>query len=303
MFLNLVKIRYGDVPVFVEVASVVTQHSVEGELSMTLDFESNPYKTEQGISGKGKYIDKPTITYSPLFGGKYAQTLMRPLNLTNLFSMILSGRTIATTLEYTIHSINGIDNRFSGPYVQWDAKNEFYELLTGLQKIQEAGALGIHIDEKGQLTLFLEEGESDEVDKAIDRVKELLGLNPDLNEFSVRYGAYKKDDSEIVILTRSMLEFITDVASNLDIPKEHIDENRAYKSPAEDRKRLGTLKLQTHKGRARPADAFVAVFYKDHWFWIEDTDFASKRMLSTLVTFFTLTEPDTAGSVPLLTIQ
>ena len=39
-----------------------------------------------------------------------------------------------------------------------------------------------------------------------------------------------------------------------------------------------------------PRDAFVAVPYGQNWYWIDDKDFASKRLFSFIMFLFTLTE-------------
>jgi hypothetical protein len=52
----------------------------------------------------------------------------------------------------------------------------------------------------------------------------------------------------------------------------------------------------------RPADAFVAVRYRDHWFWVEDRDYPSKVVFSFLLILFSLTETDSGRGSPLVTI-
>ena len=42
MLLNLVKIRYGDAPVFMDVASVISQYQVQGALSLSGNWFNNP---------------------------------------------------------------------------------------------------------------------------------------------------------------------------------------------------------------------------------------------------------------------
>jgi hypothetical protein len=52
----------------------------------------------------------------------------------------------------------------------------------------------------------------------------------------------------------------------------------------------------------RPADAFLAVPYRGHWFWIDDRDMPSKRLFSFLMFVFTLVETGAKDSAPVLTI-
>src|ERR1700757_2243200 len=71
MLLNLVKIRYGDAPVFLDVASVINQYAVEASLGYTGNWAQNnqlpwPYDWLHSWAALGKYTDRPTITYAPL---------------------------------------------------------------------------------------------------------------------------------------------------------------------------------------------------------------------------------------------
>ena len=39
-------------------------------------------------------------------------------------------------------------------------------------------------------------------------------------------------------------------------------------------------------GPAAPRDVFCAIRYRDNWYWIDNRDFASKRVFTLLMTFF-----------------
>ena len=79
--LNLVKTRYVDVPVFLDIASVINQYSMESELRLGIEGEfynrSDPSYVGPSIGATGRYTDRPTITYTPLMGQNFARSLMR----------------------------------------------------------------------------------------------------------------------------------------------------------------------------------------------------------------------------------
>ncbi|NNF46102.1 MAG: hypothetical protein HKN69_04965 [Desulfofustis sp.] len=52
----------------------------------------------------------------------------------------------------------------------------------------------------------------------------------------------------------------------------------------------------------KPEDSFLAVKYRDYWFYIEDTDFRSKRMFSFLLFLLSLAEGGGEGLAPVLTL-
>jgi hypothetical protein len=55
-------------------------------------------------------------------------------------------------------------------------------------------------------------------------------------------------------------------------------------------------------GKEKPENAFVAVEYRDHWFWIDDGDFFSKRTFAFVMILFSLTETGEKGNLPIVTI-
>jgi hypothetical protein len=74
--LNLLKTRYLDAPVFMDVSSVINQYALEGEIELGFTWSGS---NTQSLGGTGKYTDRPTITYNPVMGKNFAQSLLRPI--------------------------------------------------------------------------------------------------------------------------------------------------------------------------------------------------------------------------------
>ena len=69
--------------------------------------------------------------------------------------------------------------------------------------------------------------------------------------------------------------------------------------------REGTdVPFRVQSGTSKPSDAYSAVRYLDHWFWIDDADQRSKDAFGTLVTFYALKLRADAseGARPVLTL-
>ena len=82
--LNIVKMRYMDLPVFVDVSSIVSGYSLQTGVSVG-GTVSSP-KAVQGdfatVGGQAIYTDRPTITYTPLTGERFLKGLLAPIDPT-----------------------------------------------------------------------------------------------------------------------------------------------------------------------------------------------------------------------------
>jgi hypothetical protein len=155
--------------------------------------------------------------------------------------------------------------------------------------------------DKNSVVVFFRSELSDEIANDINTVQQILGLSPDAKEIRVVYGAYAAGDQEIAMLTRSMLQIMIELASYIDVPRKDIEEGRVASSSDKTGTGMPPL-IRIHSGASRPEDALVAVPYRDTWFWIDDTDIASKRMFSFMMMLFSLTETGDKSGAPIVTV-
>ena len=91
--LNIVKLRYMDLPVFVDVASIVSGYSMQTGISVngTLSTENAVQGNYLAAGGQAIYTDRPTITYVPLTGEKFLRGLITPIHPKHIFFMLQAG--------------------------------------------------------------------------------------------------------------------------------------------------------------------------------------------------------------------
>ena len=210
MLLNLVKIRYGDSPVFLDVGSIVAGYSFQRSISasasgngVSAGFPAGTAFGTAGVGASGSFNDSPTITYSPLQGVKFARSLMTPIPTTALMNVIQTGFPVDQVLRLAAQSVNGLDNRRSLDLGVQPANPEFYALLRELRRIQNSGDIGMRMDNSGGevvLQMVLRPKSAAAVENARLNVTKFLGLNPAAREFSVVYGAVQRTNTEIAIL-------------------------------------------------------------------------------------------------------
>ncbi len=101
----------------------------------------------------------------------------------------------------------------------------------------------------------------------LNQLRQLLRLDPDVQEFKIAYGMLPKAKDEIAFRTRSVLKILTFLALNVQVPESHLADGRAPDlgdtgSPAQPQ-------LTVLSGCEKPCDAFAAIHYQGHWFWID----------------------------------
>jgi len=312
MLFNLVKLRYGDAPVFLDVASVINQYGIEGILGFSGSWAQNPqvpwpYTALYNWLGSGRYVERPTISYSPLSGEKFARSLMTPIPPAAILNFLQAGYPVNVVLRLAVHSVNGIRSRYGGEARMREADPEFYTLIEKLGRIQQSGDLGMRVRKTGEQTaafVVFSKKPSPAVEADRAEVRKLLGLDPKAEEVNVVYGSVASNDKEIAILTRSMLEILIDLASYIEVPAESATERRTFPTPAPEVVNGAPVAplIRIHSSPQNPGDAFAAVAYRQEWYWIDDKDLASKRLFSFIMFLFTLTETGDKQGAPIITI-
>jgi len=305
--LNLLETRYTDAPVFMDIASVINSYSWEGELTLT--GQGAPVGRGDAfvsLGAVGRYADRPTITYSPLTGDKFAKHMMTPLPVTGILLLLQGGYPADLVMRICVNTINGLENSYGGPGNPRPGSPQFRDLLLAMREAQIAGGMGMQIkevDKKQATVMFLRPLEDETAAEANRRIAGLLGLNAQSREFTVIYGSSPASDTEIAILSRSMLQVMVDFASYIDVSPEEVAEGRVYAPQrSAEQERMFPPLLVVRYGSAQPQDAFVAVRYRDQWFWIDDRDKRSKSIFNFLMLMFSLTETGEKEAGPVVTV-
>ena len=310
--LNLLKTRYLDAPIFLDVSSVINQYAVEQEVDLGVSGEfynrSDPSFIGPKIGARGRYTDRPTITYNPLMGEQFARSLLKPIPIPAILLLLQAGYPVDYVLRICVQAINGLKNRRSGTLVSREADKKFYELLGLLRSVQAVGGMEMNfrsIDNKETVVMSFRPPEDETITENLKRVLQLLGLDASIREFRVVHGSFPEDDREIAILSRSMIQVLVEYASYIDVPDSDVSEGRVYATPQEDVETEAGFPplLRVRNGISKPEDAFVAVPYRERWFWIDDRDTHSKSTFYFLMVMFSFTERGVVGqTVPILTV-
>ncbi|HKR97002.1 MAG TPA: hypothetical protein VJW55_16610, partial [Candidatus Angelobacter sp.] len=147
MLLNMVKLRYMDPPVFLDVAQMIAQYTLEGSASISaIDWAGAAAGPAGGAAGR--WAESPTITYNPMTGEKFIKSLMRPVPPVSLLSLIQAGWPIDSVFTLGVRSVNGLHATSRTALMRHDSDAEFYRLLRLLRELQLSDAFGLRVEER-----------------------------------------------------------------------------------------------------------------------------------------------------------
>ncbi len=309
--LNIVKLRYADMPLFMEVASIVSGYTVEGTVNLGgTAVEGAANLDSLSLGAAGKYTDRPTITYAPMTGSTFNKSFMTPIPPSTVLFMMQAGWPADTVLPIVLEAINGLSAQNSVGSTQSEGDEGYYRIIELFKALQHSSAARMRVvtDAAGkETTLFVvrRRNVTPEILALEEELAGLLGLSDSVDEYNVVFAEVARDDTELAMLTRSVLSIMVEFAGQVDVPEQHLTEGRALRSlfdvssgEQNSVRRIISIKNSVEK----PEDAFVAVSYKDYWFWIDDRDFQSKRVFSYLMLLFSITETGGREGLPLVTI-
>ena len=306
--LNIVKIRYVDLPVFVDVSSIVAGYSLQTGVSVTgvLSSERAVQGDYGSLGGQAVYTDRPTITYVPMTGEKFLRGLITPIDPRNIFFMLQSGYAADFILALAVESLNGVRNRAAVAGLFREADPEFVRALQLLREVQAVGGIGMRVEEdkdkRSTAVLFFQGNDVPaDVQEKAKEIRRLLRLPEDQQKFVLLYSPMRGAANELAVNSRSLLQILQAFASYVDVPAQHLQE--AIAAPGIDPASTGEGDgLRIRSGTTKPESAYAAVQYRGHWFWVDDNDWRTKRALTAVMFFFTLADTGAPESLPLVTI-
>jgi len=304
MLANIVKIRYVDMPVFVDVGSIVSGYTLTTTVNGALGFNNSfTGGNSQGLGASGSYTDRPTVTYMPKTGDDYLRAILEPVDPKSLLSLIQAGYSAELLFTWAVEAINGVQNWSATTRTNRSVDPKFFEFVTLLQELQGLGAIGFELvsDPKtGQAIVFTlkKEGLSDTTLEKSRRAGALIGLDQGLDRFRVVYAPFRTNADTLTIQTRSVIQMMSAMAGFVDVPAE----KASFAAPGYDTSVAKMRPFNVHSGTDRPKQSFAAIKYQDYWYWINNADMSSKRVFTLMLFITTLTNQANDARGPVLTI-
>jgi hypothetical protein len=310
---NIVRLHYRDPAFFLDVVSVTS--SLKMDLSAGLDqsaFDLSSGGTDVlKFSAGGAYSTTPTISYAPLQGENFVKSVLKPIAIEDMFALAGSGWSTRRLLSLCVEHINGLENAptASGPTPKLSPKNiePFKRLLQLFEALAEEDLIVFKVNADSK-AIQLEIKSSSVHHAAILEVKQLLNLDPNLEVYRVTNDFFEHKRDTISINTRSLMNIFFYLSHHVDTPKEHqlaglvtVTRNKDD-SEFDWSKTAGGSLFHIHQSEKQPDMAFVAIPYRDQWFYLADNDLESKSTFMLLTQLFRLQAGAAKSSGPTLTL-
>ncbi|MEO0649173.1 MAG: hypothetical protein AAFZ65_00665 [Planctomycetota bacterium] len=314
LLLNIVRLRYVDPPLFLELSSIASQ--LEVELEGSLDANLLEARNDQlGIGGSITTTRAPTVSYTPLQGEQFVRQLLTPIDVRTLVLLYHSGWSIERLLRLTVQRLGPLRNapRASGPRpTEAPDYALFLRTVHHLRDLQRAGRLELGesaesgLEGRQQLVFQADLPLDDDAEDPALLVREELGLPLDVERIALDTSLVPSDTG-YTLVPRSLIAMLAYASQAVEVPPEDfaagkVNVTRAADGSPFDWNPVFEGLFEVHWASTRPQDAYIAVRYRGRWFYIADDDIESKATIVLLDQLFALQGGTRSSSTPLLTI-
>ncbi|MFQ5669990.1 MAG: hypothetical protein ACE5HD_05655 [Acidobacteriota bacterium] len=266
MLLNLVRMKYREMPLFLKVGALSTSYDLEASAAAHLG--RNASTTAYGINVGSRYSARPTITYTPLEGSTFVKQVLGEVDSGTFVLLFRSGWPVKSLCHIMLERIGRSVNNADEP-----SYHDFKALVRRLQTAQDANALQVVTDQKEAFFEIMPRG----TDESGPERSQAGGNSLALNTFQFR----------------SFLDILFFLGKNTQVPPEQRDQVKAGQTN-------GWITIRS--SREQPGDALVWVRHDGYYFSIARTDIRSKDTFALLKLIFQLQAGDIRTTEPLLTL-
>jgi len=311
MLRNIVRLRYGDSPYFLDLGSVSTSATVSASLSLSAAGVLGLDPTLSASPALG-LSQTPSFVLQPLAGEKFAKQLLRPLDLRTLALLRAAGFGLREVLLVFADAINGVPN---APAATLYAPREvpdwsrFRRAADLIELLEGRGWLHLGVDSAAappppgsDLVLSVSFDAAAATSAEFQEFARLLNLDPAALTYRVAVAAAGGGGRNIAVRPRSILAAMRFLSKGVAVPSSAVATGEVPMLATEtgtafDWNRMLDGVMRIGSRADEPAERHVGVRAHGHWFYIDVRDLASKQTFALLETAYALQ----AGEVPPVT--
>jgi len=309
MLLNIVRQRYSDPVMFLDVTSISSGFRWEASAGLLGTF--NQSGNDSGIGQLGGVVSEtPFITYAPNTGEQFVRQMLAPIDLRTVARIVQAGWSVERVLLIIGQSINEVRNSpaATDPTTGFQ---RYAEVVSALRDLQRSGSLSVGAEvakdgEEPDLILMID---PDAIESAAYRtVCESINVACDGSPLKLRQAIGASGDGKTMALaTRSLFSALYYLGQAIDVPEADLAFGSAQRPPSGEagyRDAMDALHGLFHvlSSDSEPEHAAVKVFYRNSWFYIADNDADSKTTFALISMLHMLQSGETSKITPLITL-
>lgn len=315
ILLNLVRMRYRDTPVFLEVGAVLAQYSITGSGALSAELPaSGSSGNVYGLGAGVELNESPVITYTPLQGEDFVRRLLTPISPATVLLLSQAGWSIERLMLCCINDLNGLPNAPSaaGPTPDYKPRYETFQRLASLLRdLQVAGYFRFRVEAPGteeeRFEVEIVPSDDPGIDAKAAEVAKILGVERGQGTYRL-VGEDSGEPGDLVMAGRSLMGVFFYLSQAVAAPPGHVEAGWVTRTLRDDGSEFDWSSLTGPLFRVatspnRPEHAFVAVPYRGQWFYVDDADLNSKTTFGLLTLLFSLQASGGEGVSPLLTVS
>lgn len=309
MLLNLIRLKYRDNPYFLEVSNVVDRFSYSLGANASASLPVNG-KNTYGVGGNATVSANPTISYSPLVGENLGKRFLSRIDIETLFILLESGWRVDRIFRVCIERMGTLINAesASGPTPSRAPEyKDFLQMANTLRKLQISKALQTALVTKEGQPVLLIRIDPKKAGQDLNTINDIMELPLGNNSFFLTTQMIDNPNA-IVIRTRPLRGIFYYLTHATSVPKGDIEKGFVTKTldasgnPFDWNDLTGDL-LKVRHDYFEPADTTISTYYRNHWFYISDSDLESKATFHLLTQMFSLLAGGIKSPAPLFTID
>jgi hypothetical protein len=309
MLMAIVRSRYGETISMLAVTNVTANirftAAAEGQFGIGREtsYETNLIPLSAGLA----FEDNPTISYVPIEGEEQFDRLMSPVPLK--FVVILASnmehsRLAALMLIQSIHHIRN-PKFIHSPISETDPR--FMRIVDLMYRLKDTGHLYWARDPREEVDFSIvirnhEPRRTEEIRELLD----LLGIKQKLDDSKplvvpVFQAVVEPATGGIAVTTNSIYDLIEMLSAAIEVPDKHRESGLALNFP---RPGLAASEVRIHRSKTKPLHSSVSIEYRNSYYYIAETDQATKLMFRILRTLWKdrIAATTQFQSAPVLTI-
>lgn len=310
LLLNLVRLRYRDAPLFLEVTSVSSSLSME--VGGAVGGAVTPGTGGTVSPGTSvTYIDRPTITYVPLQGSRFGKQFLSPIELADIQLLYHAGWAIDRIFKVFVQKLGPLQNapRASGPTPDHAPEYAaFFAATDALRALWQEGLVEMeYVSSVAGAALRLRIDPTPAAMPHLEKLSRLLGLRAPASQIVLTETPRPGEENAVRVVMRSLLGGMYYVSHGVEVPPDDVALGRVPLTrdrdgqPFEWSRITGRL-LRVRYARREPTSAYVSVYHRGMWFYIDDNDLDSKATFSFLAQVLELQSGEIKAAGPVLTL-